>query len=462
MSSKTHLFSLIAEGELKEVLETLTLSAEKNNQNRLHGELIGQLSSFNRNEAAKRNGIISEENYTLSWNKIKTAVVYYMEQYKEPETPELDKDMSGTIIESDNFVPLPPNRSAKVNLKEAHFNELQPYSVMGLALLVTATEKETDALHQSMEPLPDKTGLLQVKRNNATYYIGKLGNFLVANVECGTMGAGSSMGSIVTTTNAINDLEPKFVLMVGIAFGVNPGKQNIGDVLISNALIPYEIQRVSADGVVMRGPKPEAHNNLRNSFKNIRDWEYILPNGTAAQAELCDILSGEKLVDNIDFRKNLTDHFPSAKGGEMEGAGIYAACQDKEVPWILLKAICDFADGKKGVQKSEKQELAITVALSVCLHVFNKKYVFEDLGLNAFDPDMLPVNTPAGGGPQSPNLVQLLDNDEIPALFNAMNTLNIRDQFSYNRFKREYQAGLRGVDLIDWKDRMKVFLGGIN
>ena len=61
-----------------------------------------------------------------------------------------------------------------------------------------------------------------------------------------------------------------------------------------------------------------------------------------------DGLSGEKLVDNLDFRDQLLNLEPEAIGGEMEGAGLYVACQDKKVDWILVKAVCDWADGQKG------------------------------------------------------------------------------------------------------------------
>ena len=59
-------------------------------------------------------------------------------------------------------------------------------------------------------------------------------------------------------------------------------------------------------------------------------------------------------------------------------------------------------------------------------------------------------------------ILSLLENDEIPSLFNQLNMLNITDQYTFTRFKKEYQAGLKGIDLIDWKDRMKVFLNGLN
>jgi hypothetical protein len=58
--------------------------------------------------------------------------------------------------------------------------------------------------------------------------------------------------------------------------------------------------------------------------------------------------------------------------------------------------------------------------------------------------------------------LSLLENDEIPSLFNQLDMLNITDQYTFTRFKKEYQAGLKGIDLIDWKDRMKVFLNGLN
>jgi nucleoside phosphorylase len=42
----------------------------------------------------------------------------------------------------------------------------------------------------------------------------------------------------------------------------------------------------------------------------------------------------------------------------MEGAGLYASGHDHKVDWIVLKAICDFADGNKGKDKEERQKRA--------------------------------------------------------------------------------------------------------
>ncbi|MGB6688398.1 MAG: hypothetical protein WBE76_11200 [Terracidiphilus sp.] len=74
------------------------------------------------------------------------------------------------------------------------------------------------------------------------------------------------------------------------------------------------------------------------------------------------VLTGDKLIDNIDFRHQLRAFEPEAIGGEMEGAGLYVACQDKKVDWILVKAICDWADGSKTQDKDSRQQLAATNA----------------------------------------------------------------------------------------------------
>jgi WD40 repeat protein/nucleoside phosphorylase len=265
-----------------------------------------------------------------------------------------------------------------INFTEKSLQDIQPHIKKGLILLVTATETETNALHEKLSPLPNENNIIEVTIENSTYYIGTFGLYAIAHVECLDMGSSGSGGSSITVSNAIPILDPKFVLMIGIAFGVDEEKQNIGDVLVSNTIVPYETQRVSNDGIIHRGPRPPATKKLRNHFKSIRNWNFKLENGKKANLVPCEILSGLKLVDNIDYRNDLKIKFPDAKGGEMEGSGLFDACEDKNKDWILVKAICDFADGNKKEGKAEKQALAMQSVLSACLFLFNKKLVFNE------------------------------------------------------------------------------------
>ena len=61
------------------------------------------------------------------------------------------------------------------------------------------------------------------------------------------------------------------------------------------------------------------------------------------------LLTGEKLVDDAPFKKQLLALSSKVVGGEMEGAGLYAAVHAAEgkVHWLVIKGISDWADGRK-------------------------------------------------------------------------------------------------------------------
>ncbi len=257
----------------------------------------------------------------------------------------------------------------------------------GIPLIVTATSTETNAIHGQMMNLDDSSSIIQFSNGNYTYYMGKLGNYIIVHVEC-EMGAVGRGSSIMTVTKAIEVIKPKFVIMIGIAFGVDRKKQNIGDVLVSESIIPYNSKRVGAKITINRGKQGLAGKGLLNKFKNIRSWEYDLENEKKARIIYTDILSGETLVDNKEYRKQLTDDYPNAEGGEMEGVGVFAAC-DSIVQWILVKGICDYADGKKGTEKEKYQKIAIDSALNLCMELFNSKITFEELGVKAVKKKVL-------------------------------------------------------------------------
>lgn len=55
------------------------------------------------------------------------------------------------------------------------------------------------------------------------------------------------------------------------------------------------------------------------------------------------IVSGDKFVDDNDFRNWLIEHF-AGEICDMESAGIYFACRNHNVPFLMIKAVSDSAD----------------------------------------------------------------------------------------------------------------------
>ncbi len=209
------------------------------------------------------------------------------------------------------------------------------------------------------------------------------------------MGAGGRGASLQTVQKGLEALSPAAVIMVGIACGVNAEQQTIGDILVTENLRLYELERVGTqDGqvrIILRGDRPHASAWLLNHFKSVD----LLWDG--AQVRFGVVLTGEKLVDNVDFRDQLHSFEPEAVGGEMEGAGLYVACQDQKVDWILVKAICDWADGQKEQDRAARQQTAAQNAATFVLHALQFAPVdWEKRRREAWEAAAYMVNTGDG------------------------------------------------------------------
>ena len=218
-------------------------------------------------------------------------------------------------------------------------------------LIVTVTEIESRAVLKVFE---EETGNKPqpIPISDRFYHdLGKVSgrNIFLAISEMGTSGPGASQQAVAEGIKALN---PSAVIMVGIAFGMDEKKQEIGDILVSKQLLLYDSQRVGEERIP-RGDKPHASSNLINRLTSAQ----LYWNG-CAKVRFGLLLTADKLIDNIEFRDKLKALEPEAIGGEMEGGGLYTACCEAHVDWIIVKAICDWADGKKYQDKNKHQLLA--------------------------------------------------------------------------------------------------------
>jgi nucleoside phosphorylase len=160
--------------------------------------------------------------------------------------------------------------------------------------------------------------------------------------------------------------------MVGIAFGRDSERQKIGDVLISERIIAYEPERVGSKSTISRGQEFLAGARIYNSFRNADiDWSFRDPNGLPCALHFGSIISGEKLIDNPEFKSRLFEKHPTAIGGEMAGVGVATCAERAKHEWILVKAICDWADGEKDKTDSH-HGFAAASAVSFVQHVLSQ------------------------------------------------------------------------------------------
>ncbi|PSS60001.1 hypothetical protein C6558_35200 [Ensifer sp. NM-2] len=230
-------------------------------------------------------------------------------------------------------------------------------------VIVVATDIERNAVFDAVrnlggEPEPKFGG------SRAYFDCGYIHGSRVAVVKV-AMGSVSVGGSVSTTMQITSHLKPKHVIMVGIAFGMDESKYPIGTVLVGRQVLGYELQRVGSDehgeaAVVSRGSRTDASPMLVSLI------EAAAAVWNDAEVKIGLLLSGDKLVDNLDFREKLQKLAGGdAIGGEMEGIGLVVALAEKPTHWVIVKGVCDWADGNKSEDKHSRQALAAKNAVSL-------------------------------------------------------------------------------------------------
>lgn len=228
-------------------------------------------------------------------------------------------------------------------------------------LLVTVNDTETASLKSHLVAMAGP-GQQRFGATNTYWDYGTVAGVSVSHLRT-SMGSGGVGGSGQAVKDAVDERHPSSVIGVGVAFGMDEKSQPIGTVLVSEKLTSYEPQRVGSTlvGEILinesrdRGPRTEASPRLVSRFRD-GGLESI-----GLKLEVGEVLSGEKLVDSAEFKAQLRSHFPDAIGGEMEGAGIQAACDRSNVDWLVVKGVCDYAENK-GVNKKERQQIAADAA----------------------------------------------------------------------------------------------------
>lgn len=190
------------------------------------------------------------------------------------------------------------------------------------------------------------------------HWLGQVGSETVIAVRPTRESGGVVMGAIGrlgVAAKAIRFQEAtgaKGIVQIGMAFGIDPGRQKLGDVLVSTSLIPYDSRDIKPDpgdpersvadySSVSRHPARPALVGLFRREQRRGGHSYGLHIGA--------LLSGAARIHCRAFRDELVRGVPGGEdpivGGEMEGVGLLAASTAADDPiWCVVKGISDFAD----------------------------------------------------------------------------------------------------------------------
>lgn len=232
-------------------------------------------------------------------------------------------------------------------------------------VLVTALPEERDAV---LEKLPGYLQLPPVADDIRTYFHAELpvtfpdhseGRYRII-VMC-LLGMGR-IQAVTATTDAIKRWHPRYIVLIGIAGGIAARNVKVGDILIADQIVDYELQKLTPEGPQVRWEVQRADARLLNAYANLRsdNWQNLMkrkrPGRGKSNRHIGPVASGDKVIAFGEVLTKYKDVWPKLLGVEMEAAGVAtAAFQSADKPgFFMVRGVSDLADENKNSSAVEK------------------------------------------------------------------------------------------------------------
>ncbi len=219
--------------------------------------------------------------------------------------------------------------------------------------IIGAMEEEVNQLKAHMEVANVST------RASMEFTEGALGNHDAVVVRSGI----GKVNAAICAQILIDAFEVDAILNTGIAGGLH-SDVNICDIVLSVDALQHDLDAVAFGydlGVIPRMDESifKADGNLLASAKKV--CQRVNPDIGVHEGR---VLSGDQFISDHDKKEWLIDTF-SGMCTEMEGAAIAQTAHLNAIPFLIIRAISDKADGSASMDYAEfeKQAIAHTVRL---------------------------------------------------------------------------------------------------
>lgn len=157
------------------------------------------------------------------------------------------------------------------------------------------------------------------------------------------------------------------IINTGIAGSLNKNI-NIGDIVLSTDVVQYDMD---ATGFGYRkGQIPQMPVFFFNADDNLRRLAAEVCKEVNPDIQVFEgrIASGDQFVCDQDVKNRIVSEF-SAYATEMEGAAIGQAAYLNEIPFLVVRAISDKADGSAQMDYSEFEKAAVDHSVRLTLNM---------------------------------------------------------------------------------------------
>lgn len=243
---------------------------------------------------------------------------------------------------------------------------------------------------------PELSALLDIKSWNwseydvpndpASYYKGHLTNSkLIYAAASPRMGLPAAA---VLANKMINRFRPKFLIMIGIAAGIE-NKVKIGDIIVADPGWDYGSGKISIDDDGASVFEPSPHQLpldpiIKKQFERIEKNHVILSTiyadcplvkpDTHLKIHIGPFASGASVVADPAVSLKLKDQHRKIVGFDMESYGVMTAGNDSDEPRpkvIVIKSVCDFGN----IDKDDKYQAYASYTSVALLKVWAETYL---------------------------------------------------------------------------------------
>lgn len=267
-------------------------------------------------------------------------------------------------------------------------------------LIVSPLAEERNAL---LSRLPGHYKVPPVENDTNTYFAASLnterGGETYSIVVLPLVGMGNT-NAASAASNAILRWKPRYVLVVGIAGGVEKNGVAIGDVLISDQIADYELQKIENGKSFVRWQVHRADMRLLAAATNHLNlgWRDVVAkrfDENASEVHVGPICTGNKVIADKSLMNEYRDVWTKMIGVEMEGGGVANAVWQSsgQIGMLMIRGVSDLADGKKNTQNTKRwRPYACEIAASWTIDFLRSGPVPSASSTSAFVPKSPPAN----------------------------------------------------------------------
>lgn len=213
--------------------------------------------------------------------------------------------------------------------------------------IIGAMDEEVAGLKKYMKD-PEIT-----RKASMDFYSGTLEGKRAVVVRSGI----GKVNAAVCTQILVDDFDAEVVINTGIAGSLN-NEINIGDIVVSTDLIHHDMNAVAFGYPKGQIPQMEEFSFASDEFLRklaVRACREVNPDIQVFEGR---IASGDQFVADQEVKDFIVREF-GAYAVEMEGAAIAQAAVLNHVPFLVIRAISDKADGSAHVDYPAFEKLAI-------------------------------------------------------------------------------------------------------